>query len=55
MSFLSNWQIEVGKFLQRKQTNPKDIHCLGGNKLSARTLNEKELKLLLLYMNEKGN
>ena len=37
---------------QRKQTTANEITWLGGRKMSqARTLNEKELKLLLLYIN----
>jgi integrase/recombinase XerD len=37
---------------QRKQTTANEITWLGGRKMSqARTLNEKELKLLLLFIN----
>ncbi len=41
----------VGILNQRKQTAANEMHWLGGRKMSqARTLNEKELKLLLLFI-----
>jgi len=41
----------VGILNKRKHTCPNDIHLLGAENMSqARTLNEKELKLLLLYI-----
>lgn len=46
------WEKLVGILNKRKQTTANEINWLGGNKMSqARTLNEKELKLLLLYIN----
>ena len=43
----------VGKLKQRIYATNKDIHCLvkGNNMKQARTLDDKELNLLLLYIN----
>ena len=44
----------VAIYDKRIQTTGKEIHCLRGKKMSqARTLSEKELNLLLLYINTK--
>lgn len=46
------WQILVGINNKRIQTTSNEIHLLEAKKMSqARTLNEKELNLLLLYIN----
>ncbi len=46
-----NWQKLVGILNKRKHNSPNDIHWLGEHKVAqAHTLNEKELKLLLLYI-----
>jgi integrase/recombinase XerD len=46
------WEKLVGIINKRIQTAANEFHLLGDKKMSqARTLNEKELKLLLLYIN----
>ena len=46
-----NWQKLVGILNKRKHNSPNEIHWLGERKMAqAHTLNEKELKLLLLYI-----
>lgn len=46
------WQKLVGILKKRKQTTANEIAWFGGRKMGqARVLNEKELKLLLLYVN----
>ena len=46
------WQKLVGMMNKRKQTTTNEINWLGEEKMAqARTLNEKEIKLLLLYIN----
>ncbi|CAN6134677.1 XerC Integrase [Methylophilaceae bacterium] len=53
MHLLDKWQLEVGKLIQRIYAATTDKHWLvEENKMKqARTLNEKELNLLLLYIN----
>ena len=53
MHLLDKWQVEVGKLMQRIYAATTDKHWLvEENKMKqARTLNEKELNLLLLYIN----
>lgn len=50
MLLYTTYEKLVGILKKRKQTNPNDKHWLGDNKMAARTLNEKELNLLLLYI-----
>lgn len=50
MLLYTTYEKLVGILKKRKQTNPNDKHWLGGNKMAARTLSEKELNLLLLYI-----
>lgn len=47
----------VGILNKRKHTRPNEIHLLGAEKMAgqARTLNEKELKLLLLFIATRRN
>lgn len=46
-----NWLKQVAELLKRKQTTSNEKHWLGERKMGqARTLNEKELKLLLLFI-----
>ena len=53
MHLLGKWQLEVGKLIQRIYAATTDKHWLvEENKMKqARCLNEKELNLLLLYIN----
>ena len=53
MHLLDKWQLEVGKLIQRIYAATTDKHWLvEENKMKqARCLNDKELKLLLLYIN----
>ncbi|MCF8186020.1 MAG: site-specific integrase, partial [Sulfuritalea sp.] len=53
MYLLDKWQLEVGKLIQRIYAATTDKHWLvEENKMKqARTLNDKELNLLLLYIN----
>ena len=53
MHLIDKWQLEVGKLIQRIYAATTDKHWLvEENKMKqARTLNEKELNLLLLYIN----
>ena len=53
MHLLDKWQIEIGKLIQRIYAATTDKHWLVEEiKMSqARTLNDKELNLLLLYIN----
>jgi integrase/recombinase XerD len=53
MHLSNTWQKLVGIFIQRKQTSATETTWLTGEKTmkQARTLNEKELNLLLLYIN----
>lgn len=52
MGLISTWQKEVGKIIQRIYAATNDKHWLiGENAMAqAKTLNEKELNLLLLYI-----
>ena len=53
MHLIDKWQVEVGKLIQRIYAATTDKHWLvEENKMKqARCLNDKELKLLLLYIN----
>ena len=52
MGLISTWHKEVGKIIQRIYAATTDKHWLIGEKTmaQAKTLNEKELNLLLLYI-----
>ena len=52
MGLISTWHKEVGKIIQRIYAATNDKHWLIGEKTmaQAKTLNEKELNLLLLYI-----
>ena len=52
MHLLHKWKFEVGKIIQRIYAATTDKHWLIGEKTmaQAKTLNEKELNLLLLYI-----
>ena len=52
MGLISTWHKEVGKIIQRIYAATNDKHWLIGEKImaQAKTLNEKELNLLLLYI-----
>lgn len=51
MLLYTTYQKLVGILKKRKQTKPNEKHWLGDKKMSqARTLNEKELNLLLLFI-----
>lgn len=50
MNLINTWEKMVGKMKQRKYAANNDIHLLAEEEMKqARTLNDKELNLLLLY------